>query len=44
MSKNEKMVQTIVEDMKTVKKIKHVLKYIFLAIGTYFTICVLGAG
>ena len=33
-----------VEDMKTVKKIKQVLEYIFLAIGTYFTICVLCAG
>ena len=30
--------------MKTVKKIKQVLEYIFLAIGTYFTICVLCAG
>ena len=33
-----------VEDMKTVKKIKQVLEYIFLAIGTYFGICVLCAG
>ena len=33
-----------VEDMKTVKKIKQVLEYIFLAISTYFTICVLCAG
>ena len=33
-----------VEDMKTVKKIKQVLEYIFLAIGSYFTICVLCAG
>ena len=32
------------ESMKTVKKIKQVLEYIFLAIGTYFTICVLCAG
>ena len=33
-----------VEDMETVKKIKQVLEYIFLAIGTYFGICVLCAG
>ena len=32
------------ESMKTVKKIKQVLEYIFLAIGTYFGICVLCAG
>ena len=30
--------------METVKKIKQVLEYIFLAIGTYFGICVLFAG
>ena len=32
------------ESMKTVKKIKQVLEYIFLAIGAYFGICVLCAG
>ena len=32
------------ESMKTLKKIKQVLEYIFLAIGTYFGICVLCAG
>ena len=30
--------------MKTVKKIKQVLEYVFLAIGAYFGICVLCAG
>ena len=29
------------ESMKTVKKIKQILEYIFLTIGTYFGICVL---
>ena len=33
-----------VESMETVKKIKQVLEYIFLAVGAYFTICVLCAG
>lgn len=33
-----------VKSMETVKKLKQVLEYIFLAIGTYFTICVLCAG
>ena len=32
------------ESMKTVKKIKQVLEHIFLAIGTYFGICVICAG
>ena len=32
------------ESMKTVKKIKQVLEYIFLAIGTYFGICIICAG
>lgn len=32
------------KSMETVKKIKQVLEYIFLAIGAYFTICVLCAG
>ena len=32
------------ESMKTIKKVKHVLEYIFLAIGAYFGICVLCAG
>lgn len=32
------------KSMETVKKIKQVLEYIFLAIGTYFGICVLCAG
>ena len=32
------------KSMETVKKIKQIMEYIFLAIGTYFTICVLCAG
>lgn len=33
-----------VRNMETLKKIRQVLEYIFLAIGAYFTICVLCAG
>ena len=32
------------ESMKTVKKIKQVLEYIFWAIGVYFGICILCVG
>ena len=32
------------ESMETVKKIKQVLEYVFLAIGAYFGICVICAG